>query len=1490
MRRILLLVLFIVCFLQSYATEYFVGGPGASDNNPGTAAQPFATIQKAASVARAGDVVTIRSGTYRETIVPASSGASGNPIIFQAAPGATPVISGLNSADGGWTLHNGNIYKKSITLPVNGHQDKITSTTTLLSNQIFKNGAMQFEARWPKVSNMDDLFDRKKFRYVDDMQSFSATNLTDNALPNVPGGLVGAKVWINGWYITVTRTVTSHSNKTIGYPTYSDNGSTGKKRRRYYYVTGKLGLLTQEKEWHYESGTLYYWQPGGGVPTGVEYKARNWGFDLRGKSNISIIGLHFIGCEINADVASSNTTIDGIKMAYQNHAVMQEGNDVIYHNPRQTGIKLIGPNSIIKNSEIQYAASTAIWLGTNCTAENNLVHHISYEGNYGAAFIFHENAAGCKVLRNTVYTTGRSAVDFGYVELGSHLNCEIGYNDFSDYGKLNVDMGGIYGARRMNSHGTRVHHNWLHDTGAGSDAVESDLGTNTAMYLDQGFGPVIYDHNVEWNNILIGYFSNPNYGGRIMPDCSYLYNNVFATSTTGPGSRHSYKSGGLIPRKIDIQRNNIYRDDVIVSLGAAKPNIANSLLAPVNPQFDGTGVGGLKYRLKAGSPGINAGVAIAGYTDGAIGTPDIGAYEYGGTEWIPGYVPKKPTTAPPANTAPVVTITAPSNNSTFKQGAAITLTANATDANGSIKKVEFFNGTTKLGEDLTSPYNFSWPDATAGSHTITAKATDNENAVSTSAPIVIDVTFNTLPVVSITSPVNNSSVKSGAQITISATATDANGSIKKVEFFNGTTKLGEDLTSPYSFTWSNAPAGSHTITIKATDDENGVTTSSAVKISVTSNTPPVVSITSPANNSSIKSGAQVTIGATATDADGSIKKVEFFNGTTKLGEDLTSPYSFAWENAAAGSHTITVKATDNENGVTTSSPITISVTSNTPPVVSITSPANNSSVKSGAQVTISATATDGDGSIKKVEFFDGAVKLGEDLTSPYSFVWSNAAAGSHTITVKVTDNENGVTTSSPVTILVASNTPPVVSITSPNNNASLPAGTAINIAATATDENGTITKVEFFNGATKLGEDLTSPYSFSWRNAAPGTHTITAKATDNEKGITTSSPVTISVIANAAPVVSITSPTNNAKIGSGTPITISASATDANGSVTKVEFFSGVTKLGEDLTSPYTFEWTNAPAGSHALTAKASDNENKVSTSVPVNIIVGTNTPPTVAITAPFDNDKFLPGTSISITATATDANGSIAKVEFFNGAQKIGEDLTGPYEFIWSNAPVGIHVITAKAFDNENSVATSSGITIHIQTNQSPEVAITSPSDDASFMSGDTLDIVADASDPDGTIALVEFFQGTTKLGEDSSAPYSFTWENIQSGTYPLTVIATDNEGNEGISESVTIVVMDATNPIAGESQNLQNAIPRFFSPNDDGTGDFWEWGSIELFENSMLTVFNRSGQKIYEAFSYNNSWDGKINGQPLQPGDYYYVVKMTNLTDLKGSVRIIR
>jgi hypothetical protein len=94
---------------------------------------------------------------------------------------------------------------------------------------------------------------------------------------------------------------------------------------------------------------------------------------------------------------------------------------------------------------------------------------------------------------------------------------------------------------------------------------------------------------------------------------------------------------------------------------------------------------------------------------------------------------------------------------------------------------------------------------------------------------------------------------------------------------------------------------------------------------------------------------------------------------------------------------------------------------------------------------------------------------------------------------------------------LAGNTKPSVSLTAPANNASYYAGTNINLAATASDPDGSVTKVEFYQGATKIGESTTSPYTFTWTNVQPGTYSLTAKATDNDNADSTTAAVTIVV-------------------------------------------------------------------------------------------------------------------------------------------------------------------------------------------------------------------------------------------------------------------------------------------------------------------------------------------------------------------------------------------
>lgn len=94
---------------------------------------------------------------------------------------------------------------------------------------------------------------------------------------------------------------------------------------------------------------------------------------------------------------------------------------------------------------------------------------------------------------------------------------------------------------------------------------------------------------------------------------------------------------------------------------------------------------------------------------------------------------------PPPNQAPTVSLTGPSNNATYNAPASINITANASDADGNVTKVEFYNGGTKIGEDASAPYSLTWSNVGAGTYTISARAFDNNNASTTSGSITVKV-------------------------------------------------------------------------------------------------------------------------------------------------------------------------------------------------------------------------------------------------------------------------------------------------------------------------------------------------------------------------------------------------------------------------------------------------------------------------------------------------------------------------------------------------------------------------------------------------------------------------------------------------------------------------------------------------------------------------------------------------------------------------------
>jgi subtilisin family serine protease len=120
---------------------------------------------------------------------------------------------------------------------------------------------------------------------------------------------------------------------------------------------------------------------------------------------------------------------------------------------------------------------------------------------------------------------------------------------------------------------------------------------------------------------------------------------------------------------------------------------------------------------------------------------------------------------------------------------------------------------------------------------------------------------------------------------------------------------------------------------------------------------------------------------------------------------------------------------------------------------------------------------------------------------------------------------------------------------------------------------------------------------------------------------------------NVAPSVSITSPANGATFIELAMVPFTVTASDTDGGIDKVEYFSGLTKIFESTVAPYAFTWTNVPAGNYVLTAKATDVAGGATVSAPVNVVVTAN------------------GTTYQISGTITASGSPLSGVSVTGGA-----------------------------------------------------------------------------------------------------------------------------------------------------------------------------------------------------------------------------------------------
>ncbi len=830
---------------------------------------------------------------------------------------------------------------------------------------------------------------------------------------------------------------------------------------------------------------------------------------------------------------------------------------------------------------------------------------------------------------------------------------------------------------------------------------------------------------------------------------------------------------------------------------------------------------------------------------------------------------------------PTVALTAPANGATLSE--VLTLEASASDDLG-VVAVDFLDGETLLGTVTSAPYRLTWNTRNVpnGSHTLTARARDDAGRVGTSQPVLVTVdNDSTAPVVSITSPAQGATLIGTVGISVSATD---NKYVSRIELHDGTRRLLLPYSSnTYSWNTDNEATGEHVLTARAYDAAGNMGTSAQVVVTVARDTtPPAVALTSPAHGAMLT--GSVTISATATDERG-VTKVELLQDGNLLGTDTLAPYRFTWDTktVANGVHTLTARATDSRGNVGTSA---VSVTTDndlTPPMVSILSPADGTTVRENLSVL--AGASDDRGVFFVQLRIDGSTQ-GSASKEPY--VISRAirylSNGPHTLTVEARDYAGNLSVSAPITVMVDNDvTAPTVALTSPTSAVTVPGG-MLSMSADALDDRG-LARVVFALDGASIGEDTTPPYSLDWYSGQrlSGDYTLTATAVDLAGNATTSPPIPVKVhhpgtavfdpvlgapkcdtVNNLCDTQKLVMERNSLEPHAPNTLDGCADGTSLDQAfserihriiVTRVggEFLAekrrakiSVVVVGDvlnqnaidlfyasDATNPsWTYITTRQPLiyGSHSLDDVEYVLPEGNLQAVRAQFRVGLNTtsespctrgsrddhddlvfavgpptdafPPTVKLTSPFDNAPYtyaLVAGMVPVTAEAED-DMAVERVEFYADGTLIGTDTSAPYAVSWNSAATvdGSHWLTAKAYDPAGRSTTAKAVMVNTD-NTGPLVSLTSPAQGMLLRGSVVLDAIG--SDAHG-IQRISYYSGATALSAFPISPqtsHAATWRTWDQpdGVHRLTARAVDSLGNVGTSAEV-VVTIDNTPPSA--------------------------------------------------------------------------------------------
>lgn len=337
------------------------------------------------------------------------------------------------------------------------------------------------------------------------------------------------------------------------------------------------------------------------------------------------------------------------------------------------------------------------------------------------------------------------------------------------------------------------------------------------------------------------------------------------------------------------------------------------------------------------------------------------------------------------------------------------------------------------------------------------------------------------------------------------------------------------------------------------------------------NIKPKIAITAPVDGQTFTAPANITFNVTASDADDDFIVVDFYNGTTRIGQDVSSPYSFTWTNVPAGTYTIEARAWDRNSSTGTSDYVTFTVSGGSCQGTGTIQQEiwQNITGTSLSSVNFSSPPTN----YEQYSYFETKQYWGNNYGSRMRGYICVPQTGNYTFWISSDDNSQLwlSTDESPANKrLIAS----VTGATPFRNYDKYPSQKSISIALVG----GRKYYIEALHKE-GTGNDF---ISVGWQlpNGAM------------ERPIPGNRLIPIDLVGdNKRPSITITSPADNSSFSAGANILLKASASDPDGEVYKVRFEANSVVLADDFTAPYEFQWNNVPAGSYSVIARVSDDK-----------------------------------------------------------------------------------------------------------------------------------------------------------------------------------------------------------------------------------------------------------------------------------------------------------